>query len=189
MPDARASLLAVPTRRHYRQREACGTYVRLLTNSRKYQLRVWCPVPYSVDPQRGFPIHCGLFDTPQAARAALCKLTRLFGATYTPLDVWRGVARLQAEGAIPVGRAGGILPLWVRRLSDGTYAAECVRRGERFAAGPLPTAEAAHLAVWTAVCEAGAVPDGAVSRAPKPKHVTRKGSGGLAGEPTGAGRA
>lgn len=150
-----------PARRHYRDRQGCGTYVRLLTNCRKYQLRVWCPLPFGTDPQRGFPVHCGLFNTAKDARAVLCKLTRLFGATYTPLGVWKGVAKLQDEGIIPIGRAGRILPLWVRRCGDGRYTASATVRGTTLSVPPQDTPEAAHTALWSIVATGVIPPSGA----------------------------
>ncbi len=147
------------TRRHYREREACGTYVRLLTQARLYQLRVWCPLPASVDPRRGIPTHCGLFPTADAARHALRELSRRVPDPYTPLDVWRAVSALQSSGVIPVGRQGPILPLWVRRHGDA-FVASCVRRGTTTATAPFDTPEGAHAHLWSLILAAGTAPDG-----------------------------
>lgn len=148
-------------RRHYRDREHCGTYVRELCNSRLYQLRFWCPLP-GANPYyasahcggAGLSVHAGIYPTIRDAKTALKAILPILKGCR-PIDVWRAVRELQDQGTIPVGRRGKILPLWVRRVvvkGGCGYVGVLRREGLDPVWTPTQkTPEAAHMILWEKV--------------------------------------
>ncbi len=136
-------------RRHYREREMCGRYIRLLTHSRCYQLRIHSP-PLATLCGHGM-IHGGLFADLWSARRAREKFLALVRGDR-PIDIWRAIAALQAAGAIPTGRRGTILPHFVRRHGQG-FVAQMTRHGVTLKTRPMPTPESAHMSLWLRLTE------------------------------------
>lgn len=139
-------------RRHYREREACGKYIRALTNSRQYQLRVYSQPLADICSGYGRAkmhggIHCGLFPDLRAAKIARAELLRLLGTADTPLAIWKVAVQLQVRGVIPTGRRGPLLPHFVRR-SGRAFVAAVTRLGVTIRTPPMPTPESAHALLW-----------------------------------------
>lgn len=148
-PGTTAAPSSTPSRkprRHYRDREACGRYIRLLSQSRQYQLRIHCPALAALRGDCYGGVHAGLFATLRDAHRARDLFLRTVQGD-TPLAIWRAVRLLQDKGIIPVGNRGAILPLWVRREGT-TFVAECVHAGKTHRTEPMSTPEAAHAALW-----------------------------------------